>query len=58
MQRLFQLAHVDRLPVSGFDVTIAPLKLKGGSGGPTRVFAVIHGNAKHNAKDRDSRCRR
>jgi len=39
---------VDRLPVSGFDVTIAPLKMRGGSGGPTRVFVALHNN-NHNS---------
>ena len=55
----FQLAHVDQLPQTGFDVIIAPLKLKGGSGGPTRVFAVRHSNGHNdhksngNGNDRD-----
>ena len=46
----FQLAHVDQLPQTGFDVIIAPLKLKGGSGGPTRVFAVRHSNGHNDHK--------
>lgn len=43
-----QLAHVDLLPERGFDVTIAPLKMKGGSGGPTRVFASLHNDHNNN----------
>jgi hypothetical protein len=34
-----QLANLDKLPPRGFSLTIAPLKLRNGSGGPTRVFA-------------------
>lgn len=36
-----QLTNVDELPMRGLSVTMAPLKLKRGSGGPTRVFAFI-----------------
>jgi len=38
---IMQLTNVDQLPMRGFSVTMAPLKLQGGSGGPTRVFAFI-----------------
>ena len=29
------------LPATGFTVIVAPIKIKGGSGGPTRVFALV-----------------
>lgn len=41
-----QLANVDLLPFRGFTVTISPLKLQNGTGGPTRVFAVIENRKK------------
>lgn len=34
-------AHLTRLPAEGFTVVVAPINLKGGSGGPTRVFALL-----------------
>ena len=37
---LVQLANLAQLPPAGIEVTVAPLKLGGGSGGPARVFAV------------------
>jgi kynurenine formamidase len=30
-----------KLPASGFDVVVAPINIAGGSGGPTRVFALL-----------------
>ena len=36
-----QLTNLDKLPRKGSRVTIAPFKLKSGSGGPTRVFAQV-----------------
>jgi len=30
------------LPPKGFTVVVAPIKIKGGSGGPTRVFALVN----------------
>ena len=33
------LTNLDQLPEEGFDVVIAPLKIRGGSGAPARVFA-------------------
>jgi len=39
---LVQMANLHQIPVnSGFHLTIAPLKLRGGSGGPARVFATV-----------------
>ena len=35
------LANLDQLPARGFRVTVLPLKLEGGTGGPCRVVAVI-----------------
>ncbi len=46
-----QLTNLRSLPPIGLSVTIAPLKLKLGSGGPTRVFAEVHTKKKHNIKN-------
>ena len=35
------LARLDDLPPTGFTVVVAPIKIRGGSGGPARVFAII-----------------
>lgn len=34
-------ANLTRLPASGFSVVVAPINLVGGSGGPTRLFAIL-----------------
>ena len=34
-------AHLLDLPASGFQVVVAPINIAGGSGGPTRVFALV-----------------
>ena len=34
-------ANLTSLPASGFTIVVAPIKLAGGSGGPTRVFALL-----------------
>ena len=34
-------AHLTSLPPTGFTVVVAPIKIKGGSGGPTRIFALL-----------------
>jgi kynurenine formamidase len=34
-------ANLLRLPASGFRVVVAPIKIAGGSGGPTRVLALL-----------------
>ena len=36
-----RLAHLDQLPPSGFQVCAFPLKVRRGSGGPTRAVAII-----------------
>jgi kynurenine formamidase len=38
---LTQLANLDRLPPTGALVVVAPLKLVGGTGSPSRVFALV-----------------
>ena len=38
---LTQLANLDRLPATGATLVVAPLKLAGGTGSPSRVFALI-----------------
>lgn len=35
--------HLTKLPPTGFTVVVAPINLAGGSGGPTRVFAILDG---------------
>jgi kynurenine formamidase len=34
-------AKLSQLPAAGFSVVVAPINLAGGSGGPTRVFAIL-----------------
>ena len=34
-------ANLTSLPASGFTIVVAPIKLAGGSGGPTRVFGLV-----------------
>ena len=34
-------ARLTALPASGFEVMVAPIDIAGGSGGPTRIFAVL-----------------
>ena len=34
-------ANLTSLPAAGFTIVVAPIKLAGGSGGPTRVFALL-----------------
>jgi len=36
------LSHLDKLPAVGATVYIAPMKIAGGSGAPTRLFAIIN----------------
>ncbi len=38
---LENVAHLDKLPPRGFYLVIAPIKIETGSGGPTRLFAVV-----------------
>lgn len=38
---LENVAHLDRLPAEGFTVIALPIKIRGGSGGPTRIIAVV-----------------
>ena len=35
------LANLESLPTRGFSVTVLPLKIEGGSGGPCRAVATI-----------------
>ena len=35
------LANLDKLPNKGFNVIALPIKIKGGSGGPLRIIAVV-----------------
>jgi kynurenine formamidase len=35
------VANLDRLPATGSFVVALPMKIKGGSGGPLRIVAVI-----------------
>ena len=38
---LTQLANLDKLPITGALLVVSPLKLVGGTGSPSRVFALI-----------------
>ncbi len=38
---LENVAHLDKLPTRGFYVFVAPMKIETGSGGPTRIFAIL-----------------
>jgi kynurenine formamidase len=40
---LENVANLDQLPIKGFSVIALPMKIKGGSGGPLRIIAVIPG---------------
>jgi kynurenine formamidase len=41
---LTQLANLDRLPLTGALIVVSPLKLVGGTGSPSRVFAFVPAN--------------
>jgi kynurenine formamidase len=45
---LENLANLDKLPPTGFYLLVAPMKIETGSGGPTRVFAVLAKGADEN----------
>lgn len=38
---LENVAQLDKLPPRGFHLVIAPIKIESGSGGPTRIFAIL-----------------
>src|SRR5690242_2810755 len=38
---LENVANLDQLPVKGFTVIALPMKIKGGSGGPLRIIAIL-----------------
>jgi len=38
---LTQLANLDRLPATGALLVVAPLPLVGGTGSPSRVYALV-----------------
>jgi kynurenine formamidase len=42
LYHLENLADLSELPESGAWLVVAPIKLEGGSGGPCRVFALLH----------------
>jgi kynurenine formamidase len=35
------VAQLERLPATGFHVIALPMKIRGGSGGPLRIVAVV-----------------
>jgi len=41
LYHLENVANLDRVPARGATVVVAPIKLKGGSGGPVRIFALV-----------------
>lgn len=44
---IVQLANLKDLPARHLELTISPLKLQNGAGGPARVFAVTAGHTRH-----------
>lgn len=38
---LENVAHLDQLPARGFYLVVAPIKIETGTGGPTRIFALM-----------------
>ena len=38
------VANLDKLPAKGFQVIALPMKIKGGSGGPLRIIALLENN--------------
>ncbi len=36
------LANLDKLPAKGFEIIALPMKIKGGSGGPLRIIAIVN----------------
>lgn len=38
---LENVAHLDQLPPRGFQLIVAPMKIESGTGGPTRIWAVL-----------------
>ena len=46
-----QLTNLKKLPARGFYVNIAPLKLRNGSGGPTRIFASLNHHTRHKSQN-------
>jgi kynurenine formamidase len=38
---LENIAHLDQLPPRGFTLIVAPMKIETGTGGPTRIFAIL-----------------
>ena len=43
---LENVAGLDRLPVTGATVYAIPMKIRGGSGAPCRIFAMLPGRGK------------
>jgi kynurenine formamidase len=39
---LENVAQLEALPAKGFGVVVAPIKIEGGTGGPTRIWAVLN----------------
>ncbi len=44
---LENVANLDKLPPRGFYVMVAPMKIENGTGGPTRIFAILPRSAKN-----------
>ena len=39
---LENVANLDQLPTKGFHLIVAPIRIEAGTGGPTRIFAVLN----------------
>jgi kynurenine formamidase len=38
---LENVAHLEKLPARGFQIMVAPMKIENGTGGPTRIWAML-----------------
>jgi len=34
-------ANLDKLPAKGFEIIALPMKIRGGTGGPVRIVAIL-----------------
>ena len=41
-KRLCEIANLDNLPEKEFTIIALPMKIKGGSGGPLRIIALLN----------------
>ena len=49
-----QMANLKSLPERGFNILVAPLKLRHGSGGPTRIYAILNHHRNHHRTNHET----